>query len=72
MARFDVRRILACPTLRRKMMVSVIQATQAREGIVTTREQAEAAYDTVRLEQAFKRSKEKRHERHPAKNPKDR
>ena len=31
-------------------MVAVIQATQAREGIVTTAEQAERAYDKVRGE----------------------
>jgi hypothetical protein len=31
-------------------MVPVIQATQAREGITTTREQAERAYDRVQVE----------------------
>jgi len=37
--------ILADPVLRRELMVNTIIATQAREGIVTTRKQAEEAYD---------------------------
>ena len=48
MPRVDIRRILRDPALRRELMVGVIIATQAREGIETTREQAEAAYDRVR------------------------
>lgn len=40
--------ILRDPSLRRELMVRVIVATQAREGIVTTAAQAEAAYDRVR------------------------
>lgn len=48
--RIDVKAILANPTLRRQMMVSTIIATQAREGIETTVEQAERAYDAVRAE----------------------
>ncbi len=48
--RVDIRAILADPHLRRKLMVGVIQATQAREGIDTTEEQAERAYDKVRRE----------------------
>ncbi len=48
--RVDIRAILANPYLRRKLMVAVIQATQAREGIDTTEEQAERAYDKVRGE----------------------
>jgi hypothetical protein len=43
----DVKRILADPDLRRKLMVSTIQATQAREGIETTEEQADRAYYVV-------------------------
>lgn len=35
-------------------MVRCIIATQAREGIVTTQEQAEAAYDKVLREKAVK------------------
>lgn len=46
--RVDIRSILANPRLRRELMVRVIIATQAREGIITTRAQAEAAYDAVR------------------------
>jgi len=45
--RVDVKKILADPDLRRKLMVSTIQATQAREGIKTTEEQAERAYYVV-------------------------
>src|ERR1039458_8741230 len=45
--RVDLRKILADPELRRKLMVSTIQATQAREGIQTTEEQARRAYYVV-------------------------
>jgi hypothetical protein len=51
--RVDIRSILANPCLRRELMVGVIIATQAREGIITTRAQAEAAYDAVRKERGF-------------------
>lgn len=44
----SVRAILADPDLRRKLMVSTIQATQAREGIETSVEQADRAYHVVR------------------------
>ena len=44
--RVDVLKILRTPSLRREMCVAVIIATQAREGIVTTQEQA----DKVRAE----------------------
>src|SRR4051812_19017605 len=45
--RVDVKAILADADLRRKLMVSTIQATQAREGIDTTPEQAARAYYIV-------------------------
>lgn len=45
--RADLRAILADPDLRRELMVRTIQATQAREGIETTKEQAERAYYAV-------------------------
>ena len=45
--RVNVKAILADPDLRRKLMVRTIQATQAREGIETTAEQAERAYYLV-------------------------
>ena len=45
--RVNVQAILADPDLRRKLMVRTIQATQAREGIETTEEQAERAYYVV-------------------------
>ena len=43
--RVNLRAILDDPEKRREMMVGVIIATQAREGVTTTRAQAEAAYD---------------------------
>ena len=45
--RVNVKAILADPDLRRKLMVRTIQATQAREGIESTEEQAERAYYVV-------------------------
>ena len=45
--RVNVKAILADPDLRRKLMVRTIRATQAREGIETTEEQAERAYYVV-------------------------
>ena len=45
--RINIKAILADPDLRRKLMVSTIQATQAREGIDTTKEQADRAYYVV-------------------------
>ena len=45
--RVNVKAILADSDLRRKLMVRTIQATQAREGIETTPEQAERAYYVV-------------------------
>ncbi len=48
--RVDIRAILADEHLRRELVVTTIIATQLREGVVTTREQAERAYDRVRAE----------------------
>ena len=48
MPRVNIKAILANPKLRKEMMVRVIIATQAREGIVTTHKQASDAYDKVR------------------------
>ena len=45
--RKDIRGILADPDLRRELMVPTLQATQAREGIDTSRGQAERAYYVV-------------------------
>lgn len=45
--RVNVKAILADADLRRKLMVSTIQATQAREGIETTSAQADRAYYVV-------------------------
>ena len=45
--RVNVKAILADADLRRKLMVSTIQATQAREGIETTPDQADRAYQVV-------------------------
>jgi len=48
--RVDLRAILSDPVLRRELMVGVIVATQAREGVETTVGQAERAYDRVQEE----------------------
>lgn len=45
--RVDLKAILADPEQRKELMVSTLQATQAREGIDTTRPQAERAYLVV-------------------------
>jgi hypothetical protein len=45
--RVDLKAILRDPQKRRRLMVRCIVATQAREGVVTTVEQAEKAYDKV-------------------------
>lgn len=50
--RVDIKAILRDPYKRRELMVETIIATQAHEGITTTREQAEAAYDKVEWEKA--------------------
>jgi hypothetical protein len=52
----DVKAILANPDLRRDLLVATIIATQAREGIETTREQAERAYDRVQEERSARPS----------------
>ena len=49
-SRRDIKKILCDPIKRRALCVMVIIATQAREGIDTTREQAERAYDRVQQE----------------------
>ena len=48
--RIDIKKILSNPIQRKKLMVRVIIATQAREGIDTTQEQAEAAYNKIQQE----------------------
>ena len=45
--RVDLKKILSDSSLRRRLMVSAIQATQAREGIQTTVSQASRAYYVV-------------------------
>ena len=50
MKRVDIRAILYDSLLRKELMVGTIIAIQAREGITTTREQAERAYDKVQRE----------------------
>lgn len=45
--RVNVKQILGDPDLRRRLMVSTIQATQAREGIETSEDQAKRAYYVV-------------------------
>jgi hypothetical protein len=48
--RVNIKSILADPAKRRELFVRTLIATQAREGITTTRAQAEAAYDKVQRE----------------------
>jgi len=48
--RVDIKSVLRDPVKRRELMVATLIATQAREGVTTTREQAEAAYDKVQEE----------------------
>jgi hypothetical protein len=50
--RIALRELLDDPSQRREMMIDTIIATQAREGIHTTREEAERAYDRVQRERA--------------------
>lgn len=50
--RYDLRAILGDPAQRRELMMAILIATQAREGITTTQAQAEAAYDKVQAELA--------------------
>lgn len=51
--RIDIKGILSDPLLRRELCVRVIVATQLREGIVTTLEQAERAYDMVQRSRTY-------------------
>jgi hypothetical protein len=53
--RVDIKAILRDPVKRRELMVRCIIATQAREGITTSREQAEAAYDKIAAEKKGRR-----------------
>ena len=48
--RVDLKAILRDPEQRKELMVTSLMAAQAREGIETTREQAEEAYDKVQAE----------------------
>lgn len=45
--RVNISEIIRDPSRRRRLMVFTIMATQAREGVETTKAQAEAAYDRV-------------------------
>lgn len=51
--RVNLQAILADEHLRRWLMVTTIQAMQAREGVETTRVQAERAYDVVQREKEY-------------------
>jgi hypothetical protein len=55
MKRINIKKILADPKKRRELMVRALIAIQAREGIETTREQAEAAYDKIQLERSLRK-----------------
>jgi hypothetical protein len=56
--RVDIKAILLDPVQRRVLLVRCIIATQAREGVVTTLEQAENAYDKVLREKAVRAYRE--------------
>ena len=50
MKRVNIKKILQDPTKKKELMVGVIQFLQNIEGIDTTKEQAENAYDKVQEE----------------------
>jgi hypothetical protein len=50
MRRVNIKEILSDPGLRRELFIRLIIATQAREGIETTWEQAERAYEKGRCD----------------------
>lgn len=48
--RIDIKSIFNNPSTRKELLINCIVAIQAREGITTTLEQAELAYDKVQKE----------------------
>lgn len=50
--RIAIKSILADPAQRRRLLIGCLIALQAREGITTTPEQAEAAYAAVQRERS--------------------
>ena len=50
-----MRAVLADPVKRKELAIRFIMSAQAMEGIDTTREQAEAAYEKVQEEKRSKR-----------------
>jgi hypothetical protein len=54
--RLDIRAILRNEEQRRELMVDTIVATQAREGVTTTKAQALAAYEKVRRDNECSRT----------------
>ena len=50
MKRVNIKQILSNPEQKRELMVGVIQFLQNIEGIDTTKEQAENAYDKIQDE----------------------
>ena len=50
MKRYDIKRLLGNRALRKQMMEGAIKALQNREGINTTEEDAERAYEKVKEE----------------------
>ena len=47
--RIDIRSILGDPRMRKMLMVDSIITIQAREGIITSKIQAEKAYDKIKI-----------------------
>ena len=58
MKRVNIKEILQDPQKRRELFVGVIQFLQNIEGIDTTKEQAETAYDKVQEEHLKNRHKD--------------
>jgi hypothetical protein len=54
--RYNMKKILADPKLRRELIIQSTIATQAREGIIVTREEAESSYDEVMKETGARHS----------------
>jgi FtsZ-interacting cell division protein ZipA len=55
MKRVDIKSILQDPAKRKQLFVDTLIAIQAREGIETSQEQAEQAYEKIQIEKSRKR-----------------
>ncbi len=55
--RYDMKKILGDPVLRRWLITRSVVVTQAREGIEVTQEEAERIYDEHQLEKQNERDR---------------